>query len=131
MQPTELSELKSRPTDLVDAEWKPVRALLGISGFGVNGFVARKTGDILIEDHSEGNSGFEELYIVLSGSVIFTREGDSGDDDSFPMRAGQFIYVRPDRGRTAVAVTEDASVLVVGAIPGRPFSVSKWERDRL
>src|SRR4051794_35912276 len=91
---------------------------MGISGFGVNGYVAHQVGDRLIEDHSEANSGFEELYIVMSGEVTFTHERDDAVDESFPTRAGQFIYVRPDRGRTAVAATHDASMLVVGAIPG-------------
>lgn len=108
-----------------------MRALLGISGFGVNGYVARQAGDLLIEDHSEANSGFEELYVVLSGQITFTVERDDGVDESVPMRAGQCICVPPDRGRTAVAATDDASVLVVGAVPGKAFTVSRWERERL
>ena len=59
MRPTELRELDSRPNDLVEAAWKPVRELLGISAFGVNGYVARAAGDRLIEDHSEEGSGFD------------------------------------------------------------------------
>src|SRR3954470_9188036 len=111
MRPTELRELDSRPNDLVEAAWKPVRELLGISAFGVNGYVARAAGDRLIEDHSEEGSGFEELYTLMSGEVTFTLEDENGLDRSFRMRAGQFIYVRPDRGRTAVAATDDAAIL--------------------
>jgi hypothetical protein len=129
--PLTLAELQTRPTDLVEAEWKPVRALLGIWGFGVNGYAARRAGDVVIEDHSEADSGFEELYIVLSGEITFTIEGDDGVDESFPMRTGQFIYAAPDRGRTAVAVSDDASILVVGGIPRKPFAISDWEQKRL
>ena len=131
MRPVELRELKSRPSDLVEADWKPVRALLGISAFGANGYVAHQCGDILIEDHSEANTGFEELYLVMSGQVTFSVEREDGVDESFAMRAGQFIYVQPDRGRTATAATHDASVLVVGGVAGQAFTVSRWERDRL
>jgi hypothetical protein len=131
MHPTDLRELESRPSELVEADWKPVRAILGISAFGVNGYVAHQRGELLIEDHSEANTGFEELYVVMSGEVTFSVEREDGIDESFEMRAGQFIYVQPDRGRTAVAATDDASVLVVGAVAGKPFTVSHWERDRL
>jgi quercetin dioxygenase-like cupin family protein len=116
---------------LVEAEWKPVRAQLGITAFGANGYVAGSVGELVIEDHSEAESGFEELYIVLSGEVTFTLEGSDGVDESFPMTAGEFIYVPPERGRAATSASDDASVLVVGAITGRPFTVSDWERTRL
>lgn len=131
MRPVELRELQSRPTDLVEAEWKPVRALLGISGFGANGYVARQPGEIVIEDHSEAESGYEELYVVTAGEVTFTAEPNNGSEKSFPMRAGQFIFVPPDHRRFAVAQTAGASVLVLGGVPGRPFTVSAWEHKRL
>ena len=67
----------------------------------------------------------------MSGEISFTLERPAGVDASLAMHAGQLIYVPPDRGRKAVAATDDASVLVVDAVPGKPFSVSAWERERL
>jgi hypothetical protein len=104
-------ELESRRTDLVEADGKPVRALLGISAFGAIGYVARQAGDLLIENHSEARSGFEELYVVLSGEVAFTVERDDGVNESVPMSSGQFTYVPPDRGRTAVSVFSDGPAM--------------------
>jgi hypothetical protein len=100
-------------------------------GFGVNAYVATAAGQLLIEDHSEDGTGYEELYIVLSGSVDFVLERDDGEDDTFIVPAGNLVFVPPDRGRVARAHTADAAVLVVGGVPGKAFTVSEWEQQRL
>jgi hypothetical protein len=129
--PVRLEAVPTRASDLVEAEWKPVRAELGITAFGVNGYVARAAGDVVIEDHSEGGSGYQELYVVTAGSVDFTVEDAHGRDQTFVMEAGTMIYVPADRGRTARARAAGAAVLVVGGVPGEAFAVSDWERRRL
>jgi hypothetical protein len=116
---------------LVEREWNPVRDALGIMGFGVNAYVATAAGQVLIEDHSERDSGYEELYIAMAGSVDFTLERDDGTDDSFIIPAGNLVFVPPDRGRAARVHTRDAVVLVVGGVPGKAFTVSAWEQRRL
>ena len=105
--------------------------MFGITAFGTNGYVARKAGDVLIEDHSEASSGYEELYVVLSGEVDFTVENEAALDETFRVAAGTLVFVPPERGRTARARTGDAAVLAVGAVPGQPFSVSEWEAKRV
>jgi hypothetical protein len=130
--PFRLQDLASQPSDLVEGEWKPIREALGIMGFGVNAYVATAAGQLLIEDHSEKDTGYEELYIVMSGSVDFVLERDDGSgDDTFTVPAGNLVFVPPDRGRAARAHTADAVVLVVGGVPGKAFAVSDWEERRL
>ena len=130
-RPVRITELRTYESDLVDGEWKPVRHLLGITAFGTNGYVARKPGDVLIEDHSEATSGYEELYVVVNGEVDFTVENEAGVDETFVAGPGTLVFVPPERGRTASARTEDAAVLAVGAVPGQAFSVSDWEAKRI
>ena len=123
---TTLSELPSQPTDLVEAGWKPVRHHFGIEAFGVNGYVANAAGQLVIEEHAEGEGGFQELYVVLAGVARFTVDGDS-----FDAPAGTLVYVDPETERVAWANEPDTAVLAVGAVEGQAFAVSDWESGRL
>jgi hypothetical protein len=76
-----VEDIETVKTDLVEAQWKPVRNHFGITGFGTNAYLARASGDVLIEDHAELRSGFEELYVVLRGQVEFTLEVERGRDE--------------------------------------------------
>ena len=118
-----LSDMPTLASDLVEAEWKPVRHHLGISAFGTNAYVGRTEGELVIEEHAE--TSHEELYVVLDGEARFTVEGDT-----FAAPAGTFVFVPPGVVRTAVAGARGAAVLAIGATPGRAFEVSAWERSR-
>jgi uncharacterized cupin superfamily protein len=118
-----LSDVPTLASDLVEAEWKPVRHHLGISAFGTNAYVGRTGGELVIEEHSE--SSHEELYVVLDGEARFTVDGDT-----FDARAGTLVFVPPGVVRAAVAGALGAAVLAVGATPGRAFEVSPWEASR-
>jgi hypothetical protein len=122
-----ISEIPSLPTDLVEAEWKPVRHHFGIRAFGTNAYVALAAGEQVIEEHSEGSGGHEELYFVASGRAAFTVAGEEIDAP-----AGTFVYVGdPVHVRGAVAQEPGTAVLAVGAPFGAPFSVRNWERARI
>lgn len=106
--------------------WKPVRRHFGIGAFGVNAYTAAKSGDEVVEDHSElgGGAGrHEELYFVASGHAAFTVAGEEIDAP-----AGTFVFVRdPAAQRHATAAAPDTTVLVIGGKRGEPFEVSAWE----
>jgi hypothetical protein len=105
-----------------DYVWKPVRHQLGISAFGVNAWVAREPGDRVIEEHAEDEH--EELYVVVSGRATFTVDGETIDAP-----AGTLVHVRaPGVNRTGVGEEAGTTVLAIGAAPGKPFEVSRWER---
>jgi tetratricopeptide (TPR) repeat protein len=102
--------------------WRPVRRHFGIKAFGTNAYTPGADGQI-VEEHTEGQLGHEEIYLVLRGRVRFTIDGDEHELD-----AGQLVFVRdPSLRRGGVALTDDAVVLAVGGKPGEPHEVSAWE----
>jgi len=102
-------------------DWRPVRHHLGVSAFGTNAYVAPAAGDLVIEPHDEDE--FEELYVVVSGAARFTVDGEDIDAP-----AGTLVFVTPPSERVAYATAPDTIVFVAGAVPGRAFEVSGWEK---
>jgi tetratricopeptide (TPR) repeat protein len=102
--------------------WRPIRRHFGIKAFGVNAYTPGKTGQV-VEEHTEGQLGHEEIYLVLRGRVKFTIDGDEHE-----LGQGQLVFVRdPSLKRAGVALTGDAAVLAIGGKPGEAFEVSAWE----
>jgi oxalate decarboxylase/phosphoglucose isomerase-like protein (cupin superfamily) len=109
-------------------DWLPLRVEMGISAFGVNAFVARQSGDVLVERHTEaGVSEHEELYVVLSGNARFVI-----DDETLELSPGDLLFVRDPRlRRSATAVEPGTTVLVVGGRPGHAYVPTGWELQTL
>jgi hypothetical protein len=102
--------------------WRPVRKHFGIRAFGTNAYTPGSTGRI-VEEHTEGVLGHEEIYLVLRGRVRFTIDGDEHE-----LGAGQLVFLRdPALRRGAVGLTDDAAVLAIGGKPGEPHEISAWE----
>jgi quercetin dioxygenase-like cupin family protein len=97
-----------------------VRYHFGITAFGCNVYRAHDAGALIVEEHSEAEH--EELYVVLEGEARFTLDGDE-----VAARAGTFVHCPPPVVRSAVAAEPGTTVLALGAIPGRAFSVTPWE----
>jgi hypothetical protein len=97
-QITHLDDIESVDTDLVDAAWKPVRNHFGITSFGTNAYVARRASDVLIEDHSELRTGFEELYVVVRGEVEFTLRSSRAATRAFPSQRVRSCSFRRSAG---------------------------------
>jgi mannose-6-phosphate isomerase-like protein (cupin superfamily) len=95
----------------------PVREHLGIHAFGVNAYTPGEDGT-LINEHAEGSSGQEELYIVLDGNVTFEVDGETVDAPP-----GTLVFVGPESRRKA---TGDGTVIAVGATPGEPYQALDW-----
>jgi tetratricopeptide (TPR) repeat protein len=108
--------------------WHMIRSVLGIESFGINAWRATEAGQELIGEHDElgqGAGGHEELYLVLSGRATFTIDGET-----VPAPTGTVVLVKePATRRSASADEAGTTVLVVGARPGKPFSISPWERS--
>jgi hypothetical protein len=109
--------------------WRPVRAVLGVTAFGVNVFGAADPGVEAVEAHTEtegGADGHEELYFVARGHAEFEIDGEEVDAP-----AGTFVFVPdPATRRVAIAKSSDTEVLCIGAKPDA-FSISPWERRHL
>jgi tetratricopeptide (TPR) repeat protein len=104
--------------------WTPIRAHFDVQALGVNAWSGENAGDTLIGEHTEEDTGHEELYLVLRGRASFTVAGDELDAPQ-----GTIVYVRdPKASRQAVAHEPRTTVLSAGGKPGEPFTVSEWER---
>jgi hypothetical protein len=68
--------------------------------------------------------GHEELFAVMSGHAVFTVGGKEVDA---PART--LVFVRdPALIRSAQAIADGTAILAIGARPGAPYEVSRWER---
>ena len=101
--------------------YRPVRAYFGIASFGVSSFTGRKTGDRIINEHSEEDDQ-EELYLVLRGRAAFELDGERVDAP-----AGTLVFAEPGVKRTAFAEKDGTTVVVVGGKPGKAYEVLGFE----
>jgi tetratricopeptide (TPR) repeat protein len=98
-----------------------VRRHLGIGAFGASA-VRSLEGGMLVRDHDEigfqiGQSGQEELYVVVAGRATFTVNGEQVDAP-----AGTVVFVGdPAAKRSAVAEEPGTTVLAIGGKPGEAF----------
>lgn len=105
--------------------WIPLRRELGISAFGINAY-AGEPGEQVIEEHDE-NSGaaakHEEVYLVHTGRVSFTIDGEPVDAP-----AGSVVFVPdPASRRGAVAEEPDTLVVAIGGVAGEAYAPAPWE----
>jgi len=103
-----------------DPIWHPLQHALGIDTFGANVFVARHTDQVLVEAHDERESGQQELYVVLDGSVVFDLDGEEARLE----RGDALAVTDPTVRRRGRASTKGTTLLVVGSSAG-PFE-STW-----
>jgi mannose-6-phosphate isomerase-like protein (cupin superfamily) len=107
---------------------RPVRHHLGITGFGVNAWVAQNAGDRMIPEHQEADENEdvaerdEELYLVVQGRATFELDGERKDAP-----AGTFVFVKPRVKRTAFAEEAGTVIVTVGGTPGKPYNPVGWE----
>lgn len=117
MHATTISE-STRPSG-----WAPLRERLEANAFGVNAWT-RNAGEELVARHTEENSGQEELYVVVAGRATFTV-----DDDERDAPTGTLVLVPPGAYRSAVAVEDETTVLVVGATPGTGYEPRAFDTN--
>ena len=101
--------------------YRAVRRHFGIRSFGVSSFTGRRTGDRIINEHSEEDDQ-EELYLVLQGRATFELDGERVDAP-----AGTLVFVEPGVKRTAFAEEDGTTVFVVGGKPGKAYEVLGFE----
>ena len=103
--------------------YQPIRHHLGISAFGVNAWTGHAVGDLVINEHDEGDpTRDEELFLVLRGHALFELDGDRVDAP-----AGTFVRARPLMKRTAIAKEPGTTIIAIEGTPGKAFDARGWE----
>jgi len=64
----------------------------------------------------------EELFVVVSGRVIFELEGEQVE-----ATPGTVVFTRQGTQRTAVAAEPATTILVFDGTPGKAYDATGWE----
>jgi tetratricopeptide (TPR) repeat protein len=108
--------------DVSGLHWRPLRAKLGVTAFKTNAYTA-DAGERLIEEHTEGGSNQEEMYVLVAGAATFTR-----GDETVDVEAGTVVfYGDPHMLRGAIATQDGTVALAVGNVVGAAGPPSTWE----
>ena len=102
--------------------WHSVRHHMGIESFGVNA-VTKDKDEMLVLEHSEIDSGQQELFFVYEGHALFSIAGDRVDAPK-----GTFVAIDPQPMRSAVALVSPTKLIVIGAKQGEAYSAPDWDK---
>jgi tetratricopeptide (TPR) repeat protein len=110
---------------LVDGRclYRPVRLHFGISSFGATAWTGRAAGDVIVDEHDEGDpTADQELFLVLRGHAVF--EVEEGRVDT---PAGTFVFAPPRTKRRAFAAQPGTTILLIEGSPGKAYDARGWE----
>jgi hypothetical protein len=103
--------------------YRPVRHHLGITSFGATAWTARAAGDLIIDEHDEGDpTADQELFVVLSGHAAFELERERVDAP-----AGTLVFAPPRTKRRAFAKEAGTTVMLIEGTPGKAYEPRGWE----
>lgn len=91
---------------------------MGITSFGVNGKSVDKD-ESLTPEHTEVDSKQEELFIIISGSAEFRLDGKTQ-----VLKTGSLLAIEPQVMRSAKALEDNTTMLIIGGQPGKAFNPS-------
>jgi mannose-6-phosphate isomerase-like protein (cupin superfamily) len=96
--------------------FRAARQAMGISAWGMNvlDLEPHTTG---YPEHDHRHDGQEEVYLVLQGSVTLVAEGRER-----VLSVGDMVRVPPEVTRKFVTTEQPASLLALGATPGKPYA---------
>jgi hypothetical protein len=105
------------------SHYRPIRHHLGITAFGVTAWTAHAAGDIVINEHDEGDpTADQELFLVLRGHARFEIDGDRVDAP-----AGTLIFAPPRTQRRATAEQDGTTIIALEGTPGKGYEARGWE----
>jgi hypothetical protein len=109
--------------DDAGCHYRPIRHHLGITAFGATAWTARVAGDLIINEHDEGDpTADQELFVVLCGHAVFELDGDQVDAP-----AGTLVYAPPRTKRTATAKEGGTTIILLEGTPGGAYEPRGWE----
>jgi hypothetical protein len=116
-----LDEIEEFPD--AGSHYRPIRHHLGISAFGVTAWTAHAAGNVVINEHDEGDpTADQELFVVLRGHAVFEIDGDRVDAP-----AGTLVYAPPRTKRKASATEDGTIIVLVEGTPGKGYEARGWE----
>jgi len=103
--------------------YRPIRHRLCITAFGVTAWTAHAAGDLVINEHDEGDpTADQELFLVLCGHAVFDLDGDRVDAP-----AGTLVFASPRTKRMATATEESTTIIAMEGTPGQAYEPRGWE----
>jgi tetratricopeptide (TPR) repeat protein len=103
--------------------YRPIRHHLGITAFGATAWTAHAAGDLVIDEHDEGDpTSDEELFLVLRGHAVFEVDGDRVDAP-----AGTVVFAPPGMKRTASAEEAGTMIIALEGTPEKGYDARGWE----
>jgi tetratricopeptide (TPR) repeat protein len=103
--------------------WAPLREHLGARAFGINAYT-KNANERIVGEHAEEGSGHEELYLVVAGRARFTVDGEERDAPP-----GTAVLVASGTTRSADALEDGTTIVVIGGRPGGVFQPRAWETN--
>jgi uncharacterized cupin superfamily protein len=103
------------------ARWHSIREHFGIEAFGVNACHGDAGQEVVVPHEEVSFGGQQELYAVVEGRVRFTCDGEDVE-----LRPGELLFLQPSVQRSGVALETPTTVLMIGAVAGKPFEPD-WE----
>ena len=96
------------------------RAELGVTSFGMQ-IIALPPDAHAYPEHDHATDGQEEVYVVLSGSAEIEIDGER-----FALDPETMARVASGTMRKLHTSDEPARVLVIGAVPGKPYEIVQF-----
>ncbi|MEQ8278528.1 MAG: cupin domain-containing protein [Deltaproteobacteria bacterium] len=104
------------PHAIEGIRFRHVREALGVTAWGMN-VLELDPGNTGYPEHDHVEDGQEEVYVILTGSVVLEADGESRT-----LNAGDFARVAPHVKRKLVTTGSSVRVLAIGGTPGRPYT---------
>jgi uncharacterized cupin superfamily protein len=103
-----------------EATWRLARKALGTSCFGFNLVEIGPGGGI--PEHTEGESGQVEVYVILEGDAVLRIDGED-----HPAPEGTFASIEPAVSRTILNRSEaPVTAMLIGVQPEGGYEPMSW-----
>jgi mannose-6-phosphate isomerase-like protein (cupin superfamily) len=105
----------SGPHEIPGIRFRPARAALGVSAWGMN-VLELDAGCEAYPEHEHSKDGQEEVYFVVRGGGELV-----AGEQRVALTEGTFVRVAPSVTRKILPGAEGIVVLAIGGTPGKPF----------
>ena len=113
-------EAYSGPHEIPGIRFRHARKQLGVNAWGMNiiQLYAHCAG---YPEHDHLEDGQQEVYVVLQGELVLLAHGQE-----LPLPQGALVRVEPHVKRKLVTREHAATVLALGATPGKAYKVEAF-----